>query len=99
MNEIHIDAQAFLCGQPDVVVRVRGEVVHSMESTERIIPGVTDAVLSRIDTIPYLGDDNTYIAAADHMLKAAADELMAQLQGVIRAFEAFKRMQTSESVH
>jgi hypothetical protein len=96
-TEIHIDPQAFLCGQPEVVARVRGEIVQLMERLEQLIPGVTDAMLFRIDAIPYQGDDNTYIETADQTLKAAADELRAHVQEIIR--HKLMGMQTSGSMH
>jgi hypothetical protein len=81
-NEIEVDAQAFLSGQPQIVAMMRAKI---MTTCEWMGADAVAHILQRVEVVPNMGDVNDYIAVACAVLKVAAEEAMQPKIEALRA--------------
>jgi hypothetical protein len=81
-NEIEVDAQAFLTGQPEIVAMMRARIRTTFEWMG---PDVVAYIVERVDVVPNMDNDDDYIAIACAVLKVAAEEAMEPKIEALRA--------------
>jgi hypothetical protein len=95
-----VDHRGMVQWAPEVVSRFRLTVITTLETYEPpgipaevlarlAIPQVIDAVLTRIDAVPYRGNDHAYITEAASVLTVALQETVRHRLAAMKAFETF----------